>query len=172
LWVNIGLVRTDAGDTTGATTVIEQAREVYERLVRDHPTVTSFADGLADTLWALGRAHRRAGRTAEAAVALRRSVAPPESLTDPPIESRVNRAFSHALLASLAGRPGSTIAAAEGPAESDRAMIDLQRAVAAGYRDLTYLQTNTDLDLLRSRPDFRLLMMDLAMPAEPFTTAR
>jgi hypothetical protein len=30
------------------------------------------------------------------------------------------------------------------------------------------MAADTDLDPLRSRPEFRLLMMDLAMPAEPF----
>jgi hypothetical protein len=30
------------------------------------------------------------------------------------------------------------------------------------------MNRDPDLDPLRSRPDFQLLMMDLAMPAEPF----
>jgi hypothetical protein len=30
------------------------------------------------------------------------------------------------------------------------------------------MRTDTDLDSLRARDDFRVLMMDLAMPAEPF----
>jgi hypothetical protein len=30
------------------------------------------------------------------------------------------------------------------------------------------MRTDPDLDPLRSRPDFQLLLMDLAMPAEPF----
>ena len=42
------------------------------------------------------------------------------------------------------------------------------RAVAAGYRNLAWMRTDTDLDPLRSREDFRLLLMDLAFPAEPF----
>jgi hypothetical protein len=48
----------------------------------------------------------------------------------------------------------------------------LRRAVAAGYRDYAHMQTDADLDPLRSRRDFQLLMMDLAMPADPFAAAR
>ena len=48
-------------------------------------------------------------------------------------------------------------------------METLRRAVAAGFRNLVHMQTDTDLDSLRNRPDFQLLMMDLAFPAEPFT---
>jgi hypothetical protein len=48
-------------------------------------------------------------------------------------------------------------------------MADLRRAVAAGYHKLAFLQTNTDLDPLRSRPDFQVLMMDLAFPPDPFS---
>ena len=45
----------------------------------------------------------------------------------------------------------------------------LKRAVAVGFHDLSQMQTDTDLDPLRSRADFQTLMMDLAMPADPFT---
>jgi hypothetical protein len=73
-----------------------------------------------------------------------------------------------ALLAGAAANPGSGLTAAEGRAEANRAMSALRRAVAAGYRNLAHMQTDTDLDPLRSRPDFQALMMDLAMPTDPF----
>ena len=37
-----------------------------------------------------------------------------------------------------------------------------------GFRDPASYSTETALDPLRDRPDFRLLMMDLAMPAQLF----
>jgi hypothetical protein len=46
-------------------------------------------------------------------------------------------------------------------------MVALRRAVAAGYRSLDWMRRDPDLDPLRSRPDFRLLLMDLAFPADP-----
>jgi eukaryotic-like serine/threonine-protein kinase len=47
-------------------------------------------------------------------------------------------------------------------------MALLHRAVAMGYRSLDAFRTDDALDPLRDREDFRLLMMDLAMPADPF----
>jgi hypothetical protein len=60
------------------------------------------------------------------------------------------------------------VPADEAAALADRALADLRRAVSAGYRDFGNMRANTDLDPLRDRPDFRMLMMDLAMPADPF----
>ena len=45
----------------------------------------------------------------------------------------------------------------------------LRRAVAAGYRNVTWMQRDPDLDPLRARPDFQILMMDLAFPPDPFS---
>ena len=64
------------------------------------------------------------------------------------------------------------MSAGEGPAEADKAMDRLRRAVAMGYRNFDALRTEAALDPLRDRDDFRLLMMDLAMPADPFAAAR
>ena len=43
----------------------------------------------------------------------------------------------------------------------------MARAIAGGYHDLHTSRADKALDPLRSRPDFRLLMMDLAFPADP-----
>jgi hypothetical protein len=48
----------------------------------------------------------------------------------------------------------------------------LRRAAAMGYRTLHSYRTEDSLDPLRSRDDFKLLMMDVAMPAAPFAAAR
>jgi hypothetical protein len=44
----------------------------------------------------------------------------------------------------------------------------LRRAVGVGYRNANEVRIESALDPLRSRDDFRLIMMDLAFPAEPF----
>ena len=44
----------------------------------------------------------------------------------------------------------------------------LRRAVAMGYRNLHDFRTEAGLGSLRDRGDFRLLLMDLAMPADAF----
>ena len=43
----------------------------------------------------------------------------------------------------------------------------LRRAVGVGYRNANEVRIESALDPLRSRDDFRLIMMDLAFPAEP-----
>ncbi len=73
-----------------------------------------------------------------------------------------------ALTAGAAADPRSGVPAAEARAGADRAMATLRRAVAGGFRNVAYMRIDTDLDALRSRDDFRLLMMDLCFPAEPF----
>ena len=77
-------------------------------------------------------------------------------------------ACCHAGLAGLAGRPGSGVSAAEGADQAEKAMAVLRQAVAMGYRNPDAYRTESALDPLRNRPDFRVLMMDLVFPAEPF----
>ncbi len=51
-------------------------------------------------------------------------------------------------------------------------MNSLRRMVAVGYRNAIEIQIELALDPLRSAPDFRDLMRDLAFPAEPFAAVR
>ena len=51
-------------------------------------------------------------------------------------------------------------------------MARLHQAVAMGYRNADAYRTEDALDPLRGRHDFALLMMDLAMPADPLVPAR
>ena len=81
-------------------------------------------------------------------------------------------ACCHAALAGLAGRARSGVSAAEGEEEARASIEWLRRAVAMGYRNGSELRVESALDPLRSRDDFRLLMMDLAMPFDPFDRAK
>ena len=77
-------------------------------------------------------------------------------------------ACNQSLLSGVASDAGSGLTAADGQAEADKAMETLRRAVAAGWRDRTHMRVDTDLDPIRSRPDFQVLALDLAMPDKPF----
>ena len=72
-----------------------------------------------------------------------------------------------AIDASLAGRAGSGVSAAEGEAEAARAMECLDRAVANGYRNTNQLRIESALDPLRNRPDFKKLLAELEKDAPP-----
>ena len=84
---------------------------------------------------------------------------------------RYNIACIHARLGDLApSKAGDdpAIMRAAASAQYDRAMIALRQAVDAGHRQYGLYLRDTDLDPLRSRPDFQLLMLDVAFPANPF----
>ena len=112
-----------------------------------------------------------AGDLAGAAAMARRAAAlyaahPPHN------EPAIFHACCHGALAGLAGKAGSGVPAEEGPSHAEQAMAILRRVNASGYRDPDLLRVEPGLDPLRSRDDFRLLMMDQIFPAEPFVTAR
>ena len=58
--------------------------------------------------------------------------------------------------------------AARQEAYAGRAIAALRRSIAGGYPVFDQLRTNPVFDSLRARADFQGLMMDLAMPVEPF----
>jgi hypothetical protein len=110
----------------------------------------------------------KAGRPAEAAPAIRQAVGILERLPTLRLPDRYNLACGYANLAQIATMPDSGLTAAEGQSAAERAMQWLQRAVAAGYRNVAIMRSDHDLDPLRSRRDFQLLMMDLEFPTDPF----
>lgn len=55
-----------------------------------------------------------------------------------------------------------------GVALADQVMGLLRRAVAEGYCSVKTIAKEVALDPLRTRPDFRLLMLDLNFPTAPF----
>jgi hypothetical protein len=83
-------------------------------------------------------------------------------------EAWFDTACARSALASLAGRDGSGVSAAEAVTDADAAMALFRKAIEMGYSAVSMYRTEDVLDSLRSRDDFRLLMMDLAMPSDPF----
>jgi hypothetical protein len=81
-------------------------------------------------------------------------------------------ACPHDALAGLTGRDGSGVSAGEGITEANAAIALLYKAVDLGYHNSDALRTEGALDPPRGRDDFRLLLMDVAMPADPFAALR
>ncbi len=125
-------------------------------------------DFLADGIRRRGIALQRCGRPAEAVSAFREAIAILEELAHPTAGNIYDLACSQSLLAGVAADAGSGLTAAAGQAEADKAMRSLRRAVAAGWKQRAHMRVDTDLDPVRSRPDYQMLELDMAIPADPF----
>jgi len=151
-----------------ARALCERAVELGVALVKDHPENLAYRYELGDSLLHCGLARRDEGDAAGAAADWRRADALLEGAGEPDSQVTFIHACCHASLSWAARQRGSGMPASEADAESARALALLRRAAAAGYRDPATYRNETALDPLRNRPDFRLMMMDLAFPAQPF----
>ena len=165
------VVRT-SGRTSEARDVYDRAIALRERLIKDHPTSPAFRGGLAFSLRRRGLVRRDLGDPAGAAADVRLALVIYDGLATRSREEWFEIACCHAAAASLAGTVGSGISANEAASESNAAIASLNKAVALGYRLADVARSEPALETLRSRPDLRLLMMDLAFPLEPFESSR
>ena len=131
-----------------------------------------YRSNLASTYFRRGLARGDLSEYAGAAADARRAVALAEGLPSGRGQDWFETACAHAALAGLAGRDGSGVSAAEAVTEAQAAVALLRRAVAMGYRSPAGFRTEDALGPLRGRDDFRLLMMDVAFPAEAFARGK
>jgi eukaryotic-like serine/threonine-protein kinase len=124
--------------------------------------VPDFRISLALCYINIGQIERKARRPGEALHAFERARVIRDTLQPTGPDSLYDGACLWSQISELAD-PGLS-----GRSAADRAMRLLREAVAAGFRDRAHMDKDSDLDPLRSRPDFRLLMLDLAFPPDPF----
>ena len=146
----------------------ERAITIMEDLAREFPGSTEYRDLLAECYLSRSLTRRALGDPAGAAADARRAVALFDALPPRSGERWFLSAGAHAALAGLAGQDGSGVSAAEATSEAETAVALLRKAVGVGYRNPDAYRTEDALDPLRGRPDFRLLMLDVVFPAEPF----
>jgi eukaryotic-like serine/threonine-protein kinase len=146
----------------------ERALAVREPLVEAHPEFPSYRAGLGETYLRLGQVRSDQKNLAGAAAAWKRACGRYDATKALTGEHMFFLACCHAGLAGLAGRPGSGQSAADGADQAEKAMAVLRQAVAMGYRSPDAFRTESALDALRKRTDFRALTLDLAFPTEPF----
>jgi hypothetical protein len=164
---NLGDVVRSRGRPAEAKRSYEQAIAEIEAQVHEAPVNPMHRYIMVGLVRRRGLTRGDLGDRAGAADDARRALGMSEELTPSP-SNLFETACCHAALAGLAGRAGSSVSAAEGSEEATRAMGWLLRAVGVGYRNTNEVRIESALDPLRSRDDFRLIMMDLAFPAEPF----
>jgi serine/threonine protein kinase/tetratricopeptide (TPR) repeat protein len=156
------------GRLAEASNGYERAIAIRESLVQEYPTTPLYRSHLAYSLRRRGLARLKLDDTAGAAADARRALALYESL---PLRSGgewFEFSCCYAALAGLAGRDGSGVSVDDGTSDAEQAMALLAKALSMNHRSLPIYRTESALDPFRSRPDLQLLMMDLAMPTEPF----
>jgi serine/threonine-protein kinase len=167
--IDVGDRYSEAGKPTEALESFDKGLLIQRQMVEADPSNASSRTSLANTLRHRGIAMQRCGRPADAVADFRQSIAILQGQKEPSPGDDYNMACAQSLLSGVAREAGSGLTAAEGRAAADAAMAALHRAVAAGWRDPAWAQFGPALVPIRSRPDFQLLLMDLAFPAEPFS---
>ena len=168
---SLGNVELDAALLDNAEAAYRRALTLLEELNREFPRVTEYLGDLANTRLDLVRLYAGTGRRGEAESALRSALEIREALPVTSPEDLYTEARAHARFDATFGREpaGARPGVPDGRGDhADRAMAALRRALDAGFSDAAQLRADHDLDSLRSRPDFRALLMDLDLPADPF----
>ena len=115
----------------------------------DHPFLQSE---MAVTLAAIADIQRATGQPDQAA----RSIDKALVLVEPLRHEDPRVAFNHCRVLALASLPQGP----RGGPLADRAITFLRRAIAAGYKDRRQINENPDLDPIRDRADFQVLVAD------------
>ena len=165
----IGSIQDKTGHLADALASYDRARTIFQKLADANPTVTLLQTRLAMSYSYVGQVRQRAGRPAEAAAEFQKAVAIMERISDlqPSSYDLYNLACFQSLLSGIAAQPGSGLTDADVHGLGGRAVATLRRAVDAGLQDIAFMRRDTDLNPLRSRPDFQLLLLDLAFPDKP-----
>jgi serine/threonine protein kinase len=166
----VGAIQNETGQPALALASFERARAILQKLVDANPTLTIYQNRLAMSYSYVGLTRQRSGRPAEAAAEFRKAVAMMERLSSlqPSGYNLYNLACFRSLLLGIAAQPGSGLSASEVNSLGAQAVETLRRAVVAGLSDVAFMRRDTDLNPLRSRPDFQMFLLDLAFPEDAF----
>jgi eukaryotic-like serine/threonine-protein kinase len=126
-------------------------------------TIVALSPNDASAHWRLGNALKATGDLDGALAAYRKAIELNEKGDPADTTSLYNAACYRALAAGAQAQAKSPDAARLAKEEADRAMVWLNKAVAAGFADLALLDKDAALDSLRGREDFRKLPEDLAL---------
>jgi serine/threonine-protein kinase len=163
----IGMLQSETRQAAGALTSRREALAIRLKLAEDYPEVAEFRRAVLVSLRKIVETSPPVGDVPGTIEALRLAIG---FLERRPAtgDGLYDLACYRSLLADHLSRrdPGARDHEAESAART--AVSTLKRAIASGYRNLAHMKADSDLDALRSRPDFQLVMMDMAFPDRPF----
>ena len=164
---DFGLLLKGIGKLDQSRTTYQQAILIYKKLADNDPNDCGYQSDLASTHNNLGNLLADMGKPVEALVEFRNAIQIRKEFLYDDTDYHAMSCL-HALIGKVATIPLSGIPIGEAKTNLDKAMWWLQKEVDSGYRDVAHMQVDSDLDPLRDRADFQLLIRDLMFPAEPF----
>jgi len=147
---------------------LEQARDLLRCWSRANPDDESLASQLSISLVFLGGALLECKRPVEALSSLQEQRRLIEGMQHPQAIDLYNLACTYAQLSVLVEHVATSRASSERDDLAARGVEALTRAVSADKRYWSSMDKDHDLDPLRSRTDFRTLMLDRDFPPDPF----
>jgi len=167
---NLALISHAHKDYAAARRLLEEALPYHQSALKAEPRNVTYRSSFRDNITALAGVLAKLGQHREA-------VALVDQLLRLAALWPVDRYDVSCILAQCASLVQND--AKLSPAErqqlarsyADRAMVALQKAVAAGYRDVKHLKEDHDLDSLRTRDDFRKLLTGLQNKAPAATSS-
>ncbi len=168
---SIGSVQARTRRLPEALELHEQARAILAKLAESDPSQATVRRFLAAALNNISDVRSVIGPREEARASAERARALLEPLPRPLVEELYQLARAHSLGALLdSPRPIATTGEdrARREAHADRAVSLLQRAIEGGYRNRAELENDPSWRPIQDRPDFQILLRDLAFPADPF----
>lgn len=157
------------GRSREALPIAERAAATAEEFLRDRESLLLVQMHLGEALRQLAEVRSACGDPAGAAAAARRAI---EILAEPPpevLQTFYEQAAALAVLAGLAGVPGSGVSPDEGPPAAHAAVAALREVYDLGFRNTTVIGAETAFDPIRDRPDFRAIFASMVdLPDDPF----
>jgi eukaryotic-like serine/threonine-protein kinase len=172
---SLALSDVEVGETAEALKHLEQAGAIRDRLAAKKPEEVADRARAWEFQFAFGKALEASGEYTGAGRAYERSGDRLEQRRSVLSRDHFLLARVYARRSALAARPDANRAAGSaGDVETfaAKAVEQLRRAWEAHYEWPLRIRTESDFKTLWARPDFQLLIWDVAFPAEPFAPAR
>jgi len=155
-----GFAAQKAGTQAEAINDFTQARESFRAMHKTAPRNRVVASQLAIGLGALSAALRDEQRMPEAVAALKETRQVLESIGNPNSVDHYNLACAYTNLSVMQDPAAAPITAEERNSLTSKAMNKLRRALTAGMTDFALIDHDKDLDPLRQRVDFQMLIFE------------
>ncbi len=167
----------DIADLLNTTGTPSEALSWHDKVMAIHrrlaqAELSRWRYNLANSLRLRGITLHQCGRPADAVSDFREAIKLLEGAPGPTAVDIYDLACCESLLSGIASEAGSGLTAADGEAEAVKAIDCLRWAFAAGWKQLDHMRVDTDLDPIRSRRDYQMLILDYGFPTNPFGPAR